>query len=324
MADPHHRTLSESVEGTNLEDLRSREWIELLTAAGIFGSAFLWIALSLRSIDPGTLAFGRAALGAGALGVLSTARCRVRRIDWGRLVLASFFGMGAPVLLFALAEERIPSALAGMLVSAIPIFTAALAAVLTRTLPSRRRFTGLLIGLAGIALLTAPDLSGAGAEPLGVAMVLSAMVSYAIASTLYAPLQQTYGALPTTMWLLVISTVLLLPLGIIGLGNSTFEWLPVVSLVILGVVGTGGAWAMWVSLIGRIGAVRAAIAGYIIPIVALVLGVIVLDENIEAIQVVGVFIAIGGGYLLSRGRTNRSEETLEDDRGSEPLGYTRS
>jgi probable blue pigment (indigoidine) exporter len=133
-------------------------------------------------------------------------------------------------------------------------------------------------------------------------MVLGGVLSYAVASTLYAPLQQTYGSLRVTMWLLVVSTAGLSPLGLLGLRHSSVEWLPLVSLLILGVVGTGAAWAMWVALIGRVGAVRAAIAGYIIPIVALVLGVVVLDEQIEPVQVVGVVVALSGGYLLSRGQ----------------------
>jgi drug/metabolite transporter (DMT)-like permease len=302
VADSEHRTVSESVEGTDLGDFRAFDWGQLILAAGIFGSAFLWIALALRSIDPGTIAFGRAALGAAALGVLPSARCAVARVDWPRLTLAAFFGMAAPVLLFALAEERISSALAGMLVSGVPIFTAVLAAVLTRSWPTRRRLVGLLIGFVGIMLLAAPDLGSSGAAAAGVMMVLGAVLSYAVASTLYAPLQQTYGSLRVTMWLLVVSTAMLSPLGLLGLRHSSVEWLPLVSLLILGVVGTGAAWAMWVALIGRVGAVRAAIAGYIIPIVALVLGVVVLDEQIEPVQVVGVVVALSGGYLLSRGQ----------------------
>ena len=302
MADRTHRSISESVEGTELGDFRASDWGQLVVASGIFGSAFLWIALSLRSIDPGTIAFGRAALGAVALVSLSSARCSVARVDWPRLALAALFGMAAPVLLFALAEERIPSALAGMLVSGVPIFTAAVAAFVTRSVPTRQRFVGLVIGLVGIVLLAGPDLTGSGAEAVGVAMVVGAVLSYAVAATLYAPLQQTYGSLPTTMWLLVLSAAMLSPLGLLGLTKSSFEWLPLVSLLILGVVGTGAAWAVWVGLIGRVGAVRAAIAGYIIPIVALVLGVLVLDEQIEAIQVAGVAVALSGGYLLSRGR----------------------
>ncbi len=90
-------------------------------AAAIFGSAFLWIALALRSIDPGTIAFGRVALGAGALSLVPAARSRIARIDWLRITVAAFFGMAAPALLFSLAEERITSALAGMLISGVPI-----------------------------------------------------------------------------------------------------------------------------------------------------------------------------------------------------------
>ena len=201
--------------------------------------------------------------------------------------------MAAPALLFALAEERIPSALAGMLISAVPIFAAALVAAATRTWPSRRRLTGLAVGFLGILLLTAPDLGGSEAEMTGVFMVLGAVLAYAVASMLYAPLQQTYGSLPVTMWLLIVSTVMLSPLGIIGLTQSSAESLPLASLLILGVIGSGAAWAMWVGLIGRVGAVRAATAGYIIPIIALVLGVVALDEHIEPIQIAGVLVARG-------------------------------
>ncbi len=302
MADGRHRTISESVEGTNLGDFRPFDWGLLFVSSGIFGSAFLWIALSLRSIDPGMIAFGRAALGAAALAVLPAARCRVARADWLRMSLAAFFGMAAPVWLFALAEERISSAVAGMLVSAIPVFTAALAAIVTRTWPTRQRLTGLMIGFAGVVLLTAPDVGSSGAEAVGVLMVVGAVFSYAIAAALYAPLQQSYGSLRVTLWVLIVSTLMLIPLGAIGLPKSSFEWLPVVSLLILGVAGTGAAWAMWVALIGRVGAVRAAVGGYIVPIVALVLGVAVLDEKIALIQVGGVLIALFGGYLLSRGQ----------------------
>ncbi len=304
MAEKARRSISESVEGTDTGDFRLVDWGQLVLAASIFGSAFLWIALALRSIDPGTIAFGRVALGAAALTVLSRARRSVARVDWPRLAVAAFFGMAAPALLFSLAEERIPSALAGMLVSAVPIFSATLAAAVTRTWPTRRRLTGLAVGFLGIFLLTAPDLGGSGAEPTGVFMVVGAVLAYAVASMLYAPLQQTYGSLPVTMWLLIVSTVMLSPLGIIGMAQSEAEFVPVGSLLILGVIGTGAAWAMWVGLIGRVGAVRAATAGYIIPIIALVLGVVALDEHIEPIQIAGVLVALGGGYLLSRGKAH--------------------
>jgi drug/metabolite transporter (DMT)-like permease len=268
----------------------------------IFGSAFLWIALALRSIDPGTVAFGRVLLGVLALGTVGRARRLIARMDLPRIVVASFFGMAAPALLFALAEERISSALTGMLISSAPIITAVVTAAATRARPTRRRVVGLMIGFIGIVMLTAPDLSGADAEPLGVTMALAGVVCYAIASMLYAPLQQTYGALPVTLWVLAIATVMLAPLGVIGLSDSTWEATPVLALLVLGIVGTGAAWVLFVVMVGKVGAVRASVIGYVIPIVALLLGVAVLDEHIGGIQVVGVFVALGGGFLVSRGR----------------------
>jgi drug/metabolite transporter (DMT)-like permease len=273
----------------------------MAASAAIFGSAFLWIALALRSFSPGTLASGRVALGAAALALVPAARCVITRVDWPRLVIASLIGMAAPALLFAFAEERIPSALAGMLVSAIPIATALVAAVETRTWPARNRSLGLAIGLGGIILLTAPNVNARGDEAIGVVMVLAAVLAYAIASTLYAPLQQTYGSLRVTMWVLVVSAVALLPLGVLGLPGSSVEPLSATALLVLGVLGTGVVWALFVGLVGRVGAVRASVVGYLIPIVALGLGVTMLDEDIELIQVVGVLVALAGGYLVSRG-----------------------
>lgn len=295
-----HRALAESVEGTSQGDFRLIDWGQLVAVSMIFGSAFLWIALALRSISPGTLSFGRVVMGAAAVSVLPAARCAIRRVDWPRLGLASFFGIAAPVFLFALAEERIPSALAGMLVSAIPIMTAAVAAIETRTWPRRTRLAGLAVGFVGIVLLVAPDLSSGGAEAVGVVMVLTAVMAYAIASTLYAPLQQTYGALRVTLWVLILSAVMLLPLGVLGLSDSSIEPLSTTALVILGVVGTGVVGVLYVGLVGRVGAVRSSIAGYLIPIVALLLGVVFLSEQIEWVQAGGVVVALAGGYVMSR------------------------
>ena len=301
------RSLAGSVEGVSDTDLGLRDWGELMLVAGIFGSAFLWISLSLRSISPETIAFGRVGLGAGALALVPAARCRIARSDIPRMLLASTVGVAAPVLLFGLAEERISSALAGMMVAGMPAMAAIVAAIETRRFPERERLAGLTLGLAGVALLAGPTLVGSTAEAGGVAMVALAVLCYAVATTLYAPLQQTYGSLRVTMWVLVFSTIVLFPLGIAGLRSSSIEPLPVIALAILGVIGTGIVWAMFVGMVGRIGAVRSSIAGYLIPIIALVLGVVVLGEQVTPAQLLGIATALAGGYLLSK-RTHRATD----------------
>ena len=294
------RSLAGSVEGLSETDLGLRDWGELLLVAGIFGSAFLWISLSLRSISPGTIAFGRVSLGAAALGLVPAARCRIARSDIPRMLLAAIVGIAAPVLLFGLAEERIPSALAGMMVAGMPAMAAIVTAVVTRSLPPPGRLAGVMLGLIGLALLAGPSLVDATAEAGGVVMVALAVLCYAVATMLYAPLQQTYGSLRVTMWVLVFSSIVLLPIGVAGLASSDIELLPVIALVILGVIGTGVVWAMFVGMVGRVGAVRSSIAGYLIPIIALALGVVVLGERVTLAQLVGVGTALAGGYLLSK------------------------
>lgn len=309
------------MEGTSRDDFGFVDWGRLLLTAAIFGSAFLWIALALRSVSPETIAFGRVALGALALGMLPAARCRIVRADWPRLVVASIVGIAAPVLLFGVAEQRISSALAGMLVSGIPLMTAVVTAVETRTFPRNRRLAGLVVGLAGIGLLAAPDLTAEAPEVIGVGLVLVAVVCYAVASTLYAPLQQTYGSLRVTLWVLVVSSVVLSPSGVLGLERSSVEPLPVVALVVLGVAGTGAVWALFMGLIGRVGAVRASVAGYLIPIFALLFGVVILDERVHLLQVAGVVVALVGGYLLSRAPFREDEARMDEstEAGEAPL-----
>ena len=115
------------------------------------------------------------------------------------------------------------------------------------------------------------------------------------------------------MWALIAASVLLLPLGILGLADSSFEWGPVLAIVALGVVGTGLARAMHMTLIGRVGPNRGAIAGSSIPVIALILGVDFLDETVKLGQLGGVVLVLAGSYLVSR----REEDVRRGARSNE-------
>ena len=130
--------------------------------------------------------------------------------------------------------------------------------------------------------------------------MLLAVIGYAISNNLFVPLIHRYGPLPVTMWSLTISAAALLPLGVLGLGDSTFEWLPVVSVVILGIIGTGVARTLIVSLIGKVGAPRGSITAYFVPITALILGIVVLSESVEPVQMLGMVISLAGAYFVSK------------------------
>ncbi len=287
-------------EGTHREAYAPLDWTLLGSISLIWGASFLFIAVGLRSLEPGVIASARVSLGAGAVALFPAARRGIAPIDRSRVILIGIVSQAGPALLFALAEERIDSALAGMLVSATPILTALLMTAITRRLPGPAQRLGLMVGFGGVIALTLPSLTDAGGSALGIFYVVVAISGYAFANVLYPPLQQSYGALPAIMWGLIAASVLLLPLGLLGLSDSSFEWGPVLSILALGVVGTGLARAMHMTLIGRVGPNRGAIAGYSIPVIALILGVVFLDETVMAVQLGGVAMALAGSYMVSR------------------------
>ncbi len=291
--------MASAAEGAHPGRFRPIHWALLAGLSSVFGSAFLLISVALDSFAPTMVAFGRVTLGAAALATLPAARHRINRADYGWMVVIGITGHGGPALLFAFAEQRVPSATAGMLMSAIPITTTTIAALVARTVPSRRRIGGLAVGFVGVLLISWPELTGTG-DLLGIALVCLAVVSYSVTAQLYGPMQHRYGAIPVTMWSLCCASVLLLPLGLTGLSSSSIELRPLLALVTLGVLGTGAARAAQVSLVGRVGAARTSIAGYLVPIVALILGIVVLDETIVAGQYAGIACALAGGFIVSR------------------------
>jgi drug/metabolite transporter (DMT)-like permease len=197
----------------------------------------------------------------------------------------------------------VSSALAGMLVSATPIATVLIAVVLTRSWPRGPQRWGLAIGFVGVLLIALPNLTGANSAPMGIVMVVVAVFSYGLGNNMYPPLQQKYGAMAVMMWAQTAAALLMTPLGVTGLSSSAWQLLPVAAVLILGVLGTGIARAMHVALVGRVGPSRGAIAGYTIPVIALLLGVLVRNETVATVQVVAVGVAVAGAWLVSRKET---------------------
>ena len=126
------------------------------------------------------------------------------------------------------------------------------------------------------------------------------MVGYGVSGNLLVPLQQRYGGAAVTMWALVASTIMLLPFGWAGLSESEFTLAAVVAVAILGVIGTGIARALAATLAGRVGAARMSTTAYLIPVVAIVLGIAFRDETVSPVAVVGVGVVFVGAFLASR------------------------
>lgn len=266
----------------------------------IWGSSFLFISIALEAVEPGLITWARVALGAAVLNVLPRARVRIDRADWPRLLGLSVVWVAVPFTLFPLAEQHINSAVTGMLNGSTPIFAAIAAGVIGRRLPRRTRVIGLGVGLVGVVLISLGQGGEGESAWLGIVMVLGASACYGVAANLAVPLQQRYGSLPLMARMLALAAVWTLPGGIVSVGQSTWEVWPTTSIVIIGALGTGLAFVIMGTLVGSVGATRASLITYLIPVVALVLGVAFKDDEVTALAVAGVGMVIAGAALASR------------------------
>jgi drug/metabolite transporter (DMT)-like permease len=177
---------------------------------------------------------------------------------------------------------------------------ALVAALLLRRAPGRFQLAGLVVGFIGVVAISLPSMQGGSRTALGTALILVAIVSYGVAGNLVVPLQQRYGSLPVIWRGQMVGLVFTAPYALVGVPGSSLAWKPVAAVVVLGVLGTGVAFVVAGTLFGRVGATRGSIIGYLIPVVALVLGVAFRDEHVEALAVGGMVLVLGGAWLTSR------------------------
>jgi len=148
--------------------------------------------------------------------------------------------------------------------------------------------------------MTWPSLRGADAASLGVGLTILATIGYGISGNLLVPLQQRYSGPAVTLWALVVSSVVLAPFGVATLDESEFTVSAVSAVLIFGVIGTGIARSLAATLAGRVGAPRMSTTTYLIPVVAIVLGVAFRDDAVAPLAIVDVAIVLVGAFLASR------------------------
>ena len=281
--------------------LQPRDWVALSLPGLIWGSSFFLIAEGLDAFSPFLVTWLRIVFGCLVLSTVPAARAVVPRSAWPRIATLGVVWMALPLSLFSLAQERVSSSVTGMINGGTPLLTALVAAVLVRSLPPRRQAFGLAIGLAGIALTALPSWSDGGSSAVGVLMILAAISCYGVALNLAGPTQRRFGSIPVMVRALAIAAALTSPLGLSGIGASDFAWRSALAVAALGALGTGLAFVLMASNAGRYGGTRAASTTYLIPGVALLLGLAVRGESVAVLAVVGSAIALSGAYLVNTG-----------------------
>ena len=291
------------------------DWLLLIGPGVIWGASFLFIAEGLRSIGPNGVTFVRILVGFATLALLPAARRPIAQSAWVGVALLGVLWLAFPLSMFPFAEQRVSSALTGMLNGATPLFTAIVAAGLARRAQSRGVVAGLAVGLTGAVLVAWPTIHEGKSSVDGVLLILAALVSYGFALNLARPLQQRYGALPVIWRAQAVALLLTAPLGLPDLLASRWTPGPLLALLALGALGTGMAYVLMAVAAGRLGSTRASATTFLIPPVALGLGVVVRGERAALLSVIGCAVCVGGAWLMRRAQGDFGR----GDRPSTPL-----
>jgi drug/metabolite transporter (DMT)-like permease len=293
-------SLPATASGTNVHAYTPTDWGLLTAIALIWGSSFLFMEIGLRAFEPGVITMARIGLGAATLALLPKARQAVEREDWPRIAFLGVIWIAVPLLIFPIAQQWTTSSVTGMINGVMPVFTVLWAIYLMRKLPGWRQLLGIGLGFLGMLLVFAPELEAGSDQLLGALLVVVAVAFYGLAANLSVPLSQKYGPLPVVFRAELVAFVIVLPIGLLQIPDSTWSWESALVMLPLGILGTGAAFALMATLTGRVGGPRASVAIYFLPIVAIALGVIILGESVEPIALTGVLLVMAGAWIASR------------------------
>jgi drug/metabolite transporter (DMT)-like permease len=281
----------------------------------LWGSNFLWIKVALDGLSPVQITLTRLATGAAVLVAVVYARGARLPSDRGtvaHLAVAALFANAAPYLLFALGEQHVDSARAGVLSATTPLWTVlvAVAAGQERGL-GPARLAGIAVGFAGALVVLQPWASGPGGSVAGQAACLAAAGCYGVSYVYMARFLTPRGLSPLVLAAgqLVAATLWLLPALAVA-GSGPVDATPAVlgAMLALGPLGTGVAYVLNYTIVARDGPTAASVVTYLLPVVAVALGALVLDETLTLAIAAGTAVILAG-VALARRRSADTEPT---------------
>jgi drug/metabolite transporter (DMT)-like permease len=240
-----------------------------------------------------------------------------------------------PFSLFALGEERVSSALAGIGNATTPLAAVFFALLL---LPSDRlsprKLAAVLVGFVGVVIIMQPWEAAGRPDLLGFGMTLVAGASYGLGWTYNRRFlgHADLGGLSMPTALLLVGSVLMVPVLLVWWAANRGDyatpwaghldpaggsaWLPLLSILALGIVGTGLAYMLQFDVVRGAGATVSTTVTYLIPVVSVVLGVAVLDEYLAWPQLLGAAIVLGSAVVIglpARRRANQAGAATQDE-----------
>ncbi|MEM6446830.1 MAG: DMT family transporter [Cyanobacteria bacterium P01_D01_bin.123] len=289
-----------SSQGAIVQKMRWTEWLLLCVLSVLWGGSFFFNAIAVRELSPLTLLWGRTTLAAMALLVwvyVSGKQMPRSPQIWRSFIVMGVFNNAIPFSLIAWGQTSIDSGLAAILNATTPVFGVILAHFCTRDERlTRSRALGVSLSLLGVVVLMGSSvLRGLDVRNLGQLAVLTAACSYAIAS-LYGRRFQAFPPAVTAAGMLTCTATFSLPL-VMFLDRP---WTLNPALATLGAVaglaliGTALSYLIFFRLLATAGATNAMLVTFLIPVSALFLGAILLEERIQITELAGMALIFAG------------------------------
>ena len=286
--------------------MNRQEGALLLGLSAIWGGSFFFYKVLGETLPPFTLVLGRIGIAALVLNLVLAGRGQALGLGapWGKLTVLGVMNCAIPFSLFAWGETHISSGMAAMLNATVPLFGVLLARVMAGEPLGWGRASGVVLGMAGVAVLVGPAaLRGAAGNLLGDGACVLASLSYAFAGQ-YSRRLRTLGFLQVATGQLTAGALVLLPIAAVvdrfwtlpTPGPVTWSALAGISLLC-----TAFAYVLFFRLVATAGPTNAMLVTFLQPVSAFALGWLFLGEQAPS-RAVGGMALIGLGMVAIDGR----------------------
>ena len=268
----------------------------------LWGIPYLLMAVAVEEIPPSAIVAGRTLIGAAILIPVALYRKTFKGAVLGFKFVAFYalLEMIGPWILISTAQKKIDSGLAGLLISTVPIFAAIITSLRgDHTVWQFKRMFGIVVGFIGLIAVVGIESFSGNSHPASIAMMILAAMGYSYAIIMVTTNLPLVDGIAINGLAMAITSIFWAPLAI-AQWPSQVTLKPALSLIALGVLCTALAFLVFFKLLVEIGPARGSLVTYLNTSVAVVLGVIVLNEQITIGLIIGLPLVLVGSYLASK------------------------
>ncbi|MDQ0952897.1 drug/metabolite transporter (DMT)-like permease [Streptomyces phaeochromogenes] len=305
--------------------MTARGWFLFSLMGVLWGIPYLMIKVTMDGgLSPSFVVFTRCALGAALLlpfAIRQGNLVGVVRTHWRPMLAFACIEIIGPWWTLTDAERHLSSSTAGLLIAGVPIVGVLLARYFGDTERlGARRMSGLALGLAGVAVLTAPHLTGGSTRAL--TEMLVTVVGYATAPLIMARYLKPVPTLQLIAPCLLLSALVYAPAAALTWPSSVPSPSVLASLSGLGVICTALAFVVFLELIREAGPTRAVVFTYVNPAVAVTAGVLFLNEELTAGVVAAFTLILLGSLLATAGQRTPTEPPAGAEPAAGPVPWS--